>query len=59
MARTQALIKELLKNVNDEELENGNEKEIVVILDCGSKIHVLVKIEGDKKPKLKIVKDAS
>ena len=56
MSRNQSLIRELLKQVKEDDLENGAEKMIIVTLACGAKIHVLVKVKENEKPKLKIVK---
>lgn len=58
MPKNQLLVREILKQVKESDLEVGNEKMIIVTLKCGAKVHVIVQVKENEKPKLKIVKNA-
>lgn len=57
MPKNQMLVREILKQVKDSDLEIGSEKMIIVTLACGAKIHVMVKVRESERPKLKVVKN--
>lgn len=54
MSRDDLFFRELLRQISESDLKDGKKKEVVIKLQCGSRIVVQIKIED--KTKLKVIK---